>query len=160
MTTSIFLTSTGADPLRRTTKAVVEGEIKSLHWTIPQTFVMKGEIFRIKSLANVWTQGLVPALTLKECLQRLDLTIKPKLQTIPTDWQVILELLQCHASCLGFSIKLGHRVISVLSALPCCRRRVLPETLAADHRIKGSRDPQYLSDMLQQFPAMEGGYSS
>ena len=33
------------------------------------------------------------------------------------------------------------------------------ETLAAYHRIKGSRAPQYLSDMLQQFPAMEEEYS-
>jgi hypothetical protein len=33
------------------------------------------------------------------------------------------------------------------------------KTLAADHRIKGSRVPQYLSDMLQQFPAMEEEYS-
>jgi nucleoside phosphorylase len=33
------------------------------------------------------------------------------------------------------------------------------ETLAANHRIKGSRVPQYLSDMLQQFPAMEEEYS-
>jgi threonine synthase len=33
------------------------------------------------------------------------------------------------------------------------------ETLAPDHRIKGSPVPQYLSDMLQQFPAMEEQYS-
>lgn len=37
--------------------------------------------------------------------------------------------------------------------------RASVETLAADHRIKGSRVPQYLSDMLQQFPAMEEEYS-
>jgi len=33
------------------------------------------------------------------------------------------------------------------------------ETLAANHRIKGSQVPQYLSDMLQKFPAMKDEYS-
>ena len=33
------------------------------------------------------------------------------------------------------------------------------ETLAADHRIKGSRVPQYLRDMLRLFPAMDEEYS-
>jgi hypothetical protein len=33
------------------------------------------------------------------------------------------------------------------------------ETLAANHRMKGSRVPQYLSDMLQRFPTMEEEYS-
>lgn len=33
------------------------------------------------------------------------------------------------------------------------------ESLAADHRMKGSRVPQYLDDMLQKFPNMEEEYS-
>jgi nucleoside phosphorylase len=40
-------------------------------------------------------------------------------------------------------------------AKPPLLLRANVETLAADHRIKGSRVPQHLSDMLQQFPAME-----
>jgi len=44
-------------------------------------------------------------------------------------------------------------------AKPPLLLRASVETLAADHRIKGSRVPQYLSDMLQQFPAMEEEYS-
>jgi hypothetical protein len=32
------------------------------------------------------------------------------------------------------------------------------KSLAADHRMKGSRVPQYLREMLQQFPAMEEEY--
>jgi len=37
--------------------------------------------------------------------------------------------------------------------------RASVETLAADHRMKASRVPQYLSEMLQKFPAMEDEYS-
>jgi nucleoside phosphorylase len=37
--------------------------------------------------------------------------------------------------------------------------RASVETLAANHRIKGSQVPQYLSDMLQKYPAMEEEYS-
>lgn len=33
------------------------------------------------------------------------------------------------------------------------------ETLAADHRMKGSQVPQYLSQMLRDYPVMEDGYS-
>jgi hypothetical protein len=44
-------------------------------------------------------------------------------------------------------------------AKPPLLLRASVETLAADHRMKGSRVPQYLSDMLQQFPAMEEEYS-
>jgi len=37
--------------------------------------------------------------------------------------------------------------------------RASMESLAADHRMKGSRVPQYLRDMLQQYPAMKEDYS-
>jgi len=52
----------------------------------------------------------------------------------------------------------GFEQTGVLAKPPLLLRASV-ETLAADHRIKGSRVPQYLSDMLQQFPAMEEEYS-
>jgi nucleoside phosphorylase len=48
----------------------------------------------------------------------------------------------------------GFERTGVLTKPPLLLRASV-ETLAADHRIKGSRVPQYLSDMLQRFPAME-----
>jgi nucleoside phosphorylase len=44
-------------------------------------------------------------------------------------------------------------------AKPPLLLRASVETLAADHRMKGSRVPQYLLEMLQRFPAMEEEYS-
>jgi hypothetical protein len=52
----------------------------------------------------------------------------------------------------------GFERTGVLAESPLLLRASV-ETLAADNRIKGSRIPQYLSGMLQQFPAMKEEYS-
>ena len=57
-----------------------------------------------------------------------------------------------------YSTRGGFERTGILAKPPALLRASV-ETLGADHRIKGSRVPQYLLDMLQKFPAMEEEYS-
>jgi nucleoside phosphorylase len=52
----------------------------------------------------------------------------------------------------------GFEQTGVLTKPPLILRTSV-EMLVADHRIRGSRVPQYLSDMLQKYPAMEEEFS-